>query len=337
MIAEGRAIHRVLVAGSGREVADVVRHMRRAPYAVFTVLAVCQLDSQPPAESLSDLPSFDSDLEGLLPTALAVGADTIAIAGSGSLPEGGLRRLAWKLEGSSVQLIVAPAVTDFAGPRIVVRPVDGLPLLNIDQPDFAGVRRIAKDLLDWFLAVALMIVVAPMMVAISLAILLRDGRPVFFKQGRVGRHGEPFFIWKFRTMTADAEERLEELLDLNEHQGVLFKLRADPRVTPIGRFLRRHSLDELPQLLNVVRGEMSLVGPRPPLPAEVDRYGQEMLRRLLVKPGMTGLWQINGRSDLPWDEAVRLDLHYVENWSVALDLMVLWKTLAVVRHGRGGY
>jgi lipopolysaccharide/colanic/teichoic acid biosynthesis glycosyltransferase len=142
---------------------------------------------------------------------------------------------------------------------------------------------------------------------------------------------------KFRTMEVDAEKRLHDLHQLNEHDGVLFKIRHDPRVTRVGRFLRRHSLDELPQLLNVIRGDMSLVGPRPPLPSEVARYGDDARRRLLVRPGLTGLWQINGRADLPWEEAVRLDLQYTENWSVALDAMVIWKTLAVVLRGTGGY
>ncbi|MEA2684663.1 MAG: hypothetical protein QOK05_2991 [Chloroflexota bacterium] len=338
MIGQGRAIHRVLVAGSTREVANVVRHMRRAPYAGFSVLAVCHLDTgHHPAGVGPGVPVFDSDLDDLLPTALAVGADTIAIAGSSTLGEGGLRRLAWRLEGSQVELVVAPAVSDFAGPRIAVRPVDGLPLLTIDQPDFAGARRIAKDVIDWTIAAVLLLVLTPVMIAIVIAIKLGDGGPAFFKQARVGRDRRVFRIWKFRTMTIDAEHRRAELEEHNEHDGVLFKIRQDPRVTPVGAFLRRHSLDEVPQLINVLRGEMSLVGPRPPLPSEVERYGDELHRRLLVKPGMTGLWQINGRTDLPWEEAVRLDLHYVENWSVALDLMVLWKTFAVVRHGRGGY
>jgi exopolysaccharide biosynthesis polyprenyl glycosylphosphotransferase len=336
MIGRGRAIHQVLVAGSAREVARVVRHIRRVPYTGFSVLAVCVLDGDSHV-LLGGVPAFDSDINGLLPTAQAVGADTIAIAGSASLPEDGLRRLAWKLEGTSVQLIVAPAVTDFAGPRIVIRPVDGLPLLTIDEPDLVGARRIAKELLDWFLALFALVVLSPLILAVSIAILVTSGRPIFFRQDRIGRHGTPFAIWKFRTMYTDAEHRLEELREHNEHEGFLFKIRQDPRVTPLGRWLRRHSIDEVPQLFNVLQGEMSLVGPRPPLPREVEQFGEDLLRRLLVKPGMTGLWQINGRTDLPWDEAVRLDLHYVENWSVTLDLMVLWKTLAVVLHGRGGY
>jgi exopolysaccharide biosynthesis polyprenyl glycosylphosphotransferase len=337
LIGQGRSIHRVIVAGSTREVTSVVRHMQRAPYAGFSVLAVCHVDAGAHPAVESGVPVFDSDLEGLLPTAMALGADTIAIAGSSTLGEGGLRGLAWRLEGSSVQLIVAPSVSDFAGPRIVVRPVDGLPLLTIDQPDLAGIRRIAKDTIDRTLAAFMLLASSPLMLVVAIAIKLDDRGPILFKQARVGRDGRVFHIWKFRTMTVDAEHRLAELHEKNEHNGILFKIRRDPRVTPVGLFLRRHSIDELPQLINVLRGEMSLVGPRPPLPREVERFGDELRRRLLVKPGMTGLWQINGRTDMAWEEAVRLDLYYVENWSVALDLMVLWKTLAVVLHGRGGY
>ena len=337
LIGRGRSLHRVLVAGSTREVADVVGHLRRAPYAGFSVLAVCRLDAGQHGTALLGVESFDGDVDSLFARAQEIGADTIAIAGSSTFPEGGLRRLAWQLEGSDIQLIVAPAVSDFAGPRIVVRPVDGLPLLTIDEPDLHGVRRVAKDLIDWTIAAVLLVLTFPLMLVIAIGIKRGDSGPIFFRQTRVGREGRDFDIWKFRTMTIDAEHQQADLQGHNEHDGILFKIRQDPRVTPLGAFLRRHSLDELPQLVNVVRGEMSLVGPRPPLPSEVERFGDVHRRRLLVKPGMTGLWQINGRTDVPWEEATRLDLHYVENWSVALDLMVLWNTFAVVWHGRGGY
>ena len=172
---------------------------------------------------------------------------------------------------------------------------------------------------------------------IALAILIDDRGPVFFRQTRVGKDGGTFQVWKFRTMVVDAEQRLAQLIALNEAAGVLFKLRRDPRVTRVGAWLRRWSLDELPQLLNVLIGEMSLVGPRPALPQEAELYGEDMRRRLKVKPGITGLWQVSGRSDLPWDEAVRLDIRYVENWSVALDLQILWKTCAAVLRRSGAY
>jgi exopolysaccharide biosynthesis polyprenyl glycosylphosphotransferase len=191
--------------------------------------------------------------------------------------------------------------------------------------------------LDRTLALLLLVLICPLLLVVAAAVKCTSRGPVFFKQHRVGRGQREFLLWKFRTMTADAEAQRARLEALNEHDGPLFKMRSDPRVTPVGRLLRRWSIDELPQLLNVVRGDMSLVGPRPPLPSEVAGYSTDVRRRLLVKPGVTGLWQVSGRSDLSWEETVRLDLHYVENWSVAFDFLILWKTLGAVFRGRGAY
>jgi exopolysaccharide biosynthesis polyprenyl glycosylphosphotransferase len=196
---------------------------------------------------------------------------------------------------------------------------------------------VIKSFFDKIIATAALIAFSPILALIALAIVLDDGGPALFTQNRVGKDGQPFTVLKFRTMVPDAELRKEALLALNESDGVLFKMRQDPRITTIGSFLRRTSLDELPQLLNVMLGEMSLVGPRPALPAEAALYSDELCRRLDVKPGMTGLWQINGRSDLSYEDAVRLDLRYVENWTLALDLQILWKTCAAVANGRGAY
>jgi len=249
-----------------------------------------------------------------------------------------LQALAWRLEGTGIRLVMAPSVTDIAGPRIVVRPVQGLPLLHVEDPELRAGQRVLKSSIDRLVAAVALVAMAPAFVAIALAITLTSRGPVLFGQQRVGlRGGRTFTIWKFRTMVDGADRRVGEVAHLNEHDGPLFKIRRDPRVTPVGRWLRRFSIDELPQLVNVLRGDMSLVGPRPPLPSEVAGYGAEAHRRLLVKPGMTGLWQVGGRALLPWEEAVRLDLYYVENWSIALDLMVLWKTLGAVLHGRGAY
>ena len=196
---------------------------------------------------------------------------------------------------------------------------------------------VIKSFFDKIIATAALIAFSPILALIALAIVLDDGGPALFTQTRVGKDGQPFTVLKFRTMVPDAELRKEALLALNESDGVLFKMRQDPRITTIGSFLRRTSLDELPQLLNVMLGEMSLVGPRPALPAEAALYSDELCRRLDVKPGMTGLWQINGRSDLSYEDAVRLDLRYVESWTLALDLQILWKTCAAVASGRGAY
>jgi exopolysaccharide biosynthesis polyprenyl glycosylphosphotransferase len=232
---------------------------------------------------------------------------------------------------------VAPALIDVAGPRIAIRPVCGLPLLHVDEPQLTGGRRVAKALLDRLVSLIALIVLAPPLVAIAVAIRISSPGPAIFRQRRVGWQGREFTMWKFRTMVRNAEELRTRLDELNRHAtGELFKVTVDPRVTPLGRWLRRTSLDELPQLFNVLCGQMSLVGPRP-LPVTDRKYDGEARRRLLVKPGLTGLWQINGRSDLDWEESIRLDLRYVEQWSLALDALIIWKTIFAVVRGRGAY
>jgi exopolysaccharide biosynthesis polyprenyl glycosylphosphotransferase len=265
-------------------------------------------------------------------------ADTIAVASGDALGRAGLKRLSWRLEGTGIKLLVAPNVADVAGPRILIRPVAGLPLLHIEEPEFRGTKRLLKACIDRVGAGLLLVVASPIMAMIAIAALLTHGRPILYRQERVGRDGRDFVIHKFRTMRPGADREAAQVAHLNVHEsGPLFKIPDDPRVTPLGRLLRRYSLDELPQLWDVVTGSMSLVGPRPPLVSEVKRYGNDARRRLLVKPGITGLWQVSGRSDLSWEESVRLDLHYVENWSVGLDIALLWKTLSAVIRSRGAY
>jgi exopolysaccharide biosynthesis polyprenyl glycosylphosphotransferase len=248
-----------------------------------------------------------------------------------------LRKLAWDLEKTGTDMCVAPALLDVAGPRTTIRPVAGLTLLHVDHAELDGGKQVLKGVFDKVVALTTVVLLSPLFAFVMLAIKLDDRGPVFFRQVRVGKNGHTFSLWKFRTMVVDAEQRKDELATLNEGAGVLFKMRRDPRVTKAGGWLRRYSLDELPQLFNVLTGDMSLVGPRPVLPAEAARYADHMRRRLVVKPGITGLWQVNGRSDLAWDEAVRLDLRYVENWSLALDLQILWKTWSAVVRGHGAY
>jgi exopolysaccharide biosynthesis polyprenyl glycosylphosphotransferase len=335
--AQNRAAHTVLAIGSSAEVADLVAHLHRASYVGFRVVAAIT----PGEPSHGDLPSSirwaGADLSVVVDQAAAFGADTLAVAGPHLLPKGALRKLSWQLEGTNIDLLVAPAITDLAGPRIRIRPIDGLPLLQVEKPQFTGVKRLAKEAIDRSAAALLMVLLLPILTATAVAVRLSGPGSILYRQYRVGLHGNTFGLLKFRSMRATAEVERADLEHLNQSSSVLFKMRRDPRVTNVGRFLRRFSLDELPQLWNVVIGDMSLVGPRPPLPAEVDRYGVDVHRRLLVKPGMTGLWQVSGRSDLSWDEAVRLDLHYVDNWSVGLDLVLLWKTVATVIRGRGAY
>ena len=248
-----------------------------------------------------------------------------------------LRMLSWSLARSGIDLLVASALIDVAGPRIAIRSVCGLPLLHVDEPQLAGGRRVAKALFDRLAALVALIALLPLLIAIWLAIRFTSPGPAIFRQTRAGWHGREFRMWKFRTMVRGAEALRPGLDALNRHgTGELFKISADPRITPVGRWLRRTSLDELPQLVNVLRGQMSLVGPRP-LPVTDRRYEGEARRRLFVKPGLTGLWQINGRSDLDWEESVRLDLRYVEQWSLALDALIIWKTVFAVVKGRGAY
>jgi len=232
---------------------------------------------------------------------------------------------------------VSSAITDVTGPRIHLRPVAGLPLLHIEEPELTGARRLMKALLDRSLALTGVLVAMPLFIALALAVRLTSRGPAFFKQTRVGMHGKEFTMFKFRSMVVNAEDLKRQLEARNEGAGVLFKMENDPRITKVGAFLRKWSLDELPQLFNVLNGSMSLVGPRPPLPSEVAKYERDVHRRLMVKPGLTGLWQISGRSDLDWDESVRLDLRYVENWSLAMDIIILWRTLFAVLKRQGAY
>jgi exopolysaccharide biosynthesis polyprenyl glycosylphosphotransferase len=325
----GSAGHRVLVVGDPGSRDVLIRHLQSAPHSGLQVVAVCS-----PAYSTPQ----GASVEHVRALVESVGADTVAVTHGPAVDPDLLRRLAWSLEGTGVDLLVAPALTDVAGPRLNIRPVSGLPLLQIAAPEFTGVRRLVKRSFDVLGACTALVLASPVLVVVALAVRLSSRGPVLFRQTRVGRGGQPFVMYKFRSMYADAEARLEQLRAFNDQgDGVLFKMRDDPRVTSIGRHLRRFSLDELPQLLNVVRGQMSLVGPRPPLPAEVARYDPHAHRRLLVTPGLTGLWQVSGRSELNWEETVRLDLYYVENWSVALDAEIIWKTMGAVLRGSGAH
>jgi len=330
----GRWSHRVLAVGGREEVEALVAELEREPYAGLKVVGACM----PPGDAVqgSSVPVVGSLTS--VPEAVArLGVDTVAVTASRGLTSGVLKRLGWDLEGAGVDLVVAPALTDVAGPRVHVRPVSGLQLLYVEQPEFTGPTRVMKEAFDRALAAVAVALSSPLLLIIAVAVRVTSPGPIIFRQTRVGRDGHMFTVLKFRTMVTDAERRLGELWHRNESNEVLFKLREDPRVTRLGRVLRRFSLDELPQLINVVIGDMSLVGPRPALPSETERYGRTTARRLLVKPGITGLWQVSGRSDLSWEDSVRLDLYYVENWSFAGDIQILWKTLSAVISSRGAY
>ena len=267
----------------------------------------------------------------------ACGADTVAIAGTELFGVRGIRRLIWDLEPMDVDLVVSTGVMDVALSRLVMRPIAGLPLLHIEKPQYRGAKRFQKRAFDFCFALFALTVTAPLLLLAALAIKLTSRGPVFYAAERIGIDGESFSMLKFRTMVQDADKQLPGLLAANEGDGLLFKIRDDPRITPVGGFLRRFSIDELPQFINVLRREMSVVGPRPPLRREVEAYDCDVLRRLLVKPGVTGLWQVSGRSDLKWNEAVRLDLSYVDNWSMVGDVLIIVKTLGAVLQRRGAY
>ena len=331
----GRAVHRVLLIGTFTEATDVYTAVNRVPGAGLVPVGIHLTERYAQSRgSQSPVPVFAG--RDVMSLVRELGADTIAVCGSASSEPGELRRLAWQLEGTGIDLVVAPQLTDIAGPRVHIRPVEGLPLLHVEEPKLSGLAWLFKNLMDRILAALMLLLLLPLFVVISVMIWMSDRGSAYFRQVRVGREGKTFQVMKFRTMYADAEDRLAHLVDQNESDGLLFKIKNDPRVTPVGRFLRRTSLDELPQLFNVLKGEMSLVGPRP-LPADDGDFLGDVRRRLLVRPGMTGLWQVSGRSELSWDDAVRLDLYYVDNWSLAFDLVILWRTVGVVFGRKGAY
>ena len=332
----GACMRRVVAVGHAAAVADLVAELRRGTYHGLSVVGAC-LAGGTMLNEIAGVPVYGG-LRNVPEAVDYARADTVAVLSCPEMSGIKLRELAWDLEKTGTDMCVAAALLDVAGPRTTIRPVAGLPLIHMDHPELAGGKQVLKAGFDKFLALTAVALLSPLFAMVMLAIKL-DGRgPVFFRQTRVGKDGDTFSVWKFRTMVVDAEQRKAELASLNEATAsYLFKMRRDPRVTRVGTWLRRYSLDELPQLFNVLAGHMSLVGPRPALPAETAKYGHHMRRRLAVKPGITGLWQVNGRSDLAWDEAVRLDLRYVENWSLVLDLQILWKTASAVIHGHGAY
>jgi exopolysaccharide biosynthesis polyprenyl glycosylphosphotransferase len=333
--ASGLCMQTVVAVGHELAVANLVTELKRDHYHGLTVVGACVVRPGE-CDEVVGVPVYGG-LDDVTAAVKAFGADTVAVLACSEIDGLMLRGLAWELEKTGTDLCVAPALLDVAGPRTTIRPTAGLTLLHVDHPQLTGFRLVLKGLFDRCAAAVVLVALAPVMGVLAAAIRLHDRGPALFTQVRVGKNGHSFRIYKFRTMVVDAEQRKPELLDINDSDGVLFKLRKDPRVTSLGAYLRRWSIDELPQLFNVLLGQMSLVGPRPALPDEAENYADHVRRRLVVKPGLTGLWQVNGRSDLTWEESVRLDLRYVENWSFALDLQILWKTIWVIFYGAGAY
>jgi len=334
----GQYLQTTLLVGHRSAVAALDEQIDREAYQGYRVIGCCLPAGQEDtvADAFRGLPVLGG-LDEVADVVRKFEVDTVAVLPCPELDGPALRRLGWDLEKTRAELLLAPAVTEIVGPRVRIRPVCGLPLLHMERPELKGVRRLTKGMFDRAAAALGVLFLLPVLVGIALAVRATSRGPVLYRQERVGRDGQTFWMLKFRSMVTGADSMIGSLGARNEGNGVLFKVKADPRITRVGRVLRRYSLDELPQLFNVLRGHMSLVGPRPPLPSEVEQYGFDMHRRFLVKPGLTGLWQVSGRSDLSWDDSVRMDVRYVESWSLAFDFMILWKTVGAVLRGPGAY
>jgi len=326
----------VLVVGPWTTSEQMIRRLRRARRAGYNVVGVCLPPTSPGklSDDIADVPVLGA-ISNAIGAAQRVGAEYILLSGNDAMSLSEARRLGWALEGTGIGLIVAPAMVDIAGPRVLMSPVEGLPLLHVDPAEFTGAKYLLKSAFDRASAALLMIPLGLPMLIVSLLVKLSSPGPVLFKQQRIGRNGEPFNMLKFRSMIVGAEALLAEVVD--GEVGLYYKPQNDPRVTPLGRFIRRYSIDELPQIINVLKGDMSLVGPRPQIPAEVALYNDLAHRRLLVKPGMTGLWQVSGRSALSAEEAIRLDAYYAENWTLGGDFMIILRTLRAVLGREGAY
>ncbi|SOE00375.1 sugar transferase [Blastococcus haudaquaticus] len=334
----GQHLQTTLLVGHRNAVAALDEQLDREAFHGYRVIGCCLPTRQfdPAADAFNGLPVLGG-IDEVADVVKRYEVDTVAVLPCPELDGPALRRLGWDLEKTRAELLLAPAITEIVGTRVRIRPVCGLPLMHMERPELTGHRRLTKELFDKTAAGLGVLFLLPVLLGIALAVKVTSAGPVFFRQERVGRDGRTFPMLKFRSMVPGADRMVEELSDDSDGNGVLFKKRDDPRITRVGKLLRRYSLDELPQLLNVIRGDMSLVGPRPPLPTEVEKYGFDMHRRFLVKPGLTGLWQVSGRSDLSWDDSVRIDVRYVENWSLTFDFMILWKTVGAVIRGSGAY
>jgi exopolysaccharide biosynthesis polyprenyl glycosylphosphotransferase len=337
----GDSMSRLLLLGGPSAVAHLAASLHGARHAGYLPIAayIPRADERLAIEPESGLPvlGHEPEAKAIIKAIELCGADAVAVSAGVQLHPQTLRHLGWELASRNVGLIMAPALTDIAGPRIHTQQVAGLPLIHVTTPTLEGGQRVAKRMFDVLVSTLLILAVSPLMALIAILIKLDSRGPILFRQNRVGIEGKLFGMLKFRSMVVDAEVRLADLTHQNQASGVLFKIKNDPRVTPMGKFIRKYSLDELPQLFNILAGSMSLVGPRPPLPREVEAYEHDVRRRLLVKPGLTGLWQVSGRSNLSWQDSVRLDLYYVENWSLAGDLIIILRTVRAVFRSTGAY
>ncbi|HEV7623493.1 MAG TPA: sugar transferase [Amnibacterium sp.] len=329
---KGRYLIRILLVGSPSSVEHLHQEFSRRTYLGFEMVGACLPAGSRGAVPVPRLGSF----EDVADLARRERVHAVTLAGSEDLPPAEVRRMGWSLESTGVDLMVAPAITEVAGTRIHTRPVPGLPLMYVESPSYEGGKKFAKSLLDFGIAWVALLFLWPLMLGTAVAVKLSSPGPIFFRQQRIGLNGKAFGVIKFRSMRVGADGELAELLAAQGTDGTpLFKVDDDPRITPVGRFIRKYSLDELPQLINVIRGEMSLVGPRPQRAEEVALYDNAAGRRLLVKPGLTGLWQVSGRSNLSWEDTIRMDLYYAENWSFLDDFVILLWTVRTVLQSKG--
>lgn len=333
---QGLMRRRVLIVGATASADEIAGVLRRETWLGYEVMGALTPAIEPETETPAGVPVIGNtdDVASLAP---ALEADLVFFAGGGITSARQMRHTMWALEDADIHVVVAPSMTDIASERVKVRPVGGLPLIHVGKPRATHAASWAKRSFDLVGALTLLLLATPVLAASALRIRAHDGGPILFRQARIGRDGETFRCLKLRTMVGDAEDRLADLHKEEDHREGLFKMEDDPRITTAGRLLRRYSIDELPQLWNVLRGEMSLVGPRPPLPSEVATYDSVASRRLRVRPGLTGLWQVSGRSNLSWDEAIRLDVYYVDNWSMLQDLSILVRTVRAVVGRDGAY
>lgn len=327
----GRRLAPVVIVGD-RTSEDTADAIARFPGSGYRVLGVVSDEPTVGTEHLGPIASLEAIIEVMRPEA-------VIVTSVHALGPQRMQQLGWSLAQHGAELIVTPGLVGVAGPRIHTRPVADLPLLQVDYPELVGAKAVAKRTVDIVGALALILLSLPLMLGTALAVAMTSPGGFLYRQERIGRGGRPFHMLKFRSMRVDSDAELQALLLAQGSSGrPLFKVADDPRVTPVGRVIRKYSLDELPQFFNVLRGDMSLVGPRPQRPAEVALYDEFASRRHIVKPGVSGLWQVSGRSTLAWEDAIRLDLSYIDNWSLTGDLVILWRTMrAVVRPGAEAY
>lgn len=338
---DGHCLTRVLVVGNAPAVRDFTKALAREPGTEYRVVGACI--AGPEQRKYIDVPGVGTirtfgDETNIAAAVAATDCQAVAVTATERLDGRGIRDLSWELEKHNIDLLVSPGVVDVAVPRLQMRPVAGLPLIHVEKPQYHGAKRFEKRFFDVVFSSAVLLCASPILIAVAIAIKLTSRGPVFYRSERIGIDGKPFEMIKFRTMVVDADKMVDKLASQNESEGgVLFKIKEDPRVTSVGRILRKFSIDELPQFINVLKRDMSVVGPRPPLAREVKTYDDYAKKRLLVKPGITGLWQVSGRSDLSWEDSVRLDMFYVENWTMISDMVIAVKTVRAVFSSSGAY